>query len=150
MPMSTAPSNAPDALRLAGALVLMMRALEQHMRTCDEGDTLTLTELGLMSQIERGVDRPSSVARALRLDPARITHITDRVAALGYVARTVDPLDRRGWRLSLTEKGAQRLQEGRTDLRGAMEKLLDGLSQEERMGLAEGLEGVRRALEAVS
>lgn len=148
MTMSTAPSNAPDALRLVGALILLVRALEQRMRarSCEGGEALTLTELGLLGQIERGVDQPSLVARALRLDPARITHVTDRLAAQSYIARAVDPIDRRRWRLSLTEKGGQRLQEGRADLRAAMETLLDGLSPQERTGLTDGLEGVRRVL----
>jgi hypothetical protein len=56
-------------------------ALEQYMRSAAAGDTLTLTQLGLLGQIEGGIDRPSLVARALRLDRARITHVTDRVAA---------------------------------------------------------------------
>jgi hypothetical protein len=38
---STAPSNVPDALHLAGALVLLVRALEQHMRSGAMGDTYT-------------------------------------------------------------------------------------------------------------
>ena len=105
-----------------------------------------IAELGVLAQIDRGVDLPSQVARALRLDPARVTHLTDRLVARGYIERTIDPQDRRCWRLHLTALGAQRLAEGRGDVSVAMETLLDGLSEEERAGLIRGLEGVRRVL----
>jgi hypothetical protein len=73
---STALSTAPDALQLAGALVLLVRALEQYVRSAAAGDTWTLTQLGLLGQIECRIDRPSLVARALRLDRARIPRPT--------------------------------------------------------------------------
>ena len=139
-------STSPDALRLAGTLLLLVRALDQRLRL--SGETLALTDISVLHQIDRGVDLPSLVARALRLDPARVTQITDRLAAKGYLERTADQVDRRCWRLHLTEAGAQRLDEGRAALRTAMGTLLDGLSEEEQAGLVGGLEGARRALDA--
>lgn len=137
-------STGPDALRLAGTLLLLVRALDQRLRL--SGETLALTDIGVLHQINRGVDLPSLVARTLRLDPARVTQITDRLAAKGYLQRTVNPDDRRCWRLHLTAAGAQRLEEGRTALRTAMGTLLEGLSDQERAGLVGGLEGAHRAL----
>lgn len=138
------PSTGPDALRLAGTLLLLVRALDQRLRL--SGETLALTDISVLHQIDRGVDLPSLVARALRLDPARVTQITDRLAAKGYLERTIDQADRRCWRLHLTPAGAQCVQEGRAALRTAMSTLLEGLSEEERAGLVSGLEGALRAL----
>ena len=69
---STALSNAPDALHLAGALVLLLRALEQYMRSAAAGDTLTLMQLGLLGQIEPGIDRPSRW-RVLSVSTGRVS-----------------------------------------------------------------------------
>jgi DNA-binding MarR family transcriptional regulator len=139
-------SIAPDALRVAGTLIILVRALEQQLRAASGADALALTDIGVLGQIDRGVDLPSQVARALRLDPARVTHVTDRLVAHGYVARTIDPNDRRCWRLQLTDLGRQRLAEGRRDVTASMERLLEGLSDGEREQLIAILEGVRRHL----
>ena len=147
--MGRASVSAPalDGLRLVGTLMLLVRTLEQRARQMAGADDLTITHLGLLGQIDRGTDCPSQVARALRLDPARVTHVTDRLVALGYVARAVDPNDRRRWRLSLTTAGEQRLAAGRRDTLAAVETLLTGLSEEERDAVAVGVAGIRRELD---
>src|SRR5256885_1845042 len=144
MPADIPMSTTPDALYYAGTLVRLVRALDQQLRAATGPDPLTTTELGGLGQIDHGGDLPSLLARALRLDPARVTHVADRLVARGYIVREVDPRDRRCWRLHLTALGRQRLEEGRADVRAAMEALLAGLSAEERAGLLRGLEGVRR------
>jgi DNA-binding MarR family transcriptional regulator len=137
-------STRPDALYYAGTLLRLVRALDQRLRAATGPDPLTTTELSVLGHIDHGVDLPSLLARTLRLDPARVTHVADRLVARGYIGRAVDARDRRCWRLHLTPLGRQRLEEGRADIRAAMESLLGGLSEEERAGLLRGLEGVRR------
>ena len=144
MPAHLPMSTTPDALYYAGTLVRLVRALDQQLRAATGPDSLTTTELGVLGQIDHSVDLPSLLARTLRLDPARVTHVADRLVARGYIAREVDPKDRRCWRLRLTPLGRQRLEEGRADVRAVMEVLLGGLTEEERAGLLRGLEGVRR------
>lgn len=139
-------STGSDALHLAGSLVLLVRALEQRLRASADAEALTLTELGILGQVDRGVEAPSQIARRLRLDPARVTHVTDRLVGAGYVARESDPDDRRRCRLRLTDAGTARLRKGRRNLSKATEMLLGDLSPDERAGLVEGLDGVRRVL----
>jgi DNA-binding MarR family transcriptional regulator len=139
-------STEVDALRLAGSLVQLARALDQALRAATSDNPLTLAELGVLSNVNRGVDAPTLIARALRLDPARITHVTDKLVACGYLERAPDPEDRRRWRLGLTDRGMARLRAGRSDTGAAMEALLAGLTPEELAGLMLGLEGVRREL----
>lgn len=139
-------STAAEALRLAGSALLFVRALEQHLRAHGDEPPLTLIEMGVLGQIERGIDLPSLVARTLRLDPARVTHIIDRMVRDSLVERSLDVQDRRRWRLALTAEGVMRLSTGRDSLLATLDALLANLSLAERAGLAEGLEAVRREL----
>lgn len=151
MTLQGSTSTTPDTLhnlRLAGTLVRLVRLLDHRLRQAGGAPALTLAELSVLHQIDRGVDLPSLVARALRLDPARVTQITDRLAGQSHLERTPDPLDRRCWRLHLTASGVQRLEQGRAELHATTETLLEGLSAEERAGLIVGMEGVRRVLDA--
>ncbi|HEY8742893.1 MAG TPA: MarR family transcriptional regulator, partial [Chloroflexota bacterium] len=110
-------------------------------------DGLSIGDLGLLGQIDRGADCPSELARSLRMDPARVTHVTDRLVALGYVTRASDLVDRRRWRLSLTQSGAARLADCRAETVSAVEALIQGLSLEERDAVAIGVTGIRRVLD---
>ena len=139
-------STAPDALHLTGALLLLVRAVDQRFRAETGTRGLTLSDIGVLGQIERGVDGPSQIARVLRLDPARVTHLVDRLVTHGCIVREDDPSDRRRCHLRLTALGREQLERGRADARAAMESLLDGLSAEERAGLRQGLAGVCRVL----
>jgi DNA-binding MarR family transcriptional regulator len=146
MPRQDSVSTRADALREVGTLVLLLRAIDQRLRSGSGPDALTLAELGVLGQVARGSDSPSIVARTLRLDPARVTHLVDRLVEHGSITRGVDADDRRRWRLQLTAHGSESLAEGRATTRAAMEALLEGLTAEERDGLALGLEGARRVL----
>lgn len=145
-----AVSTASDALHLSGVLIRLVRALDQRFRALAGRSALTLPELGVLGQIDRGVDAPSQIARALRLDPARVTHLVDRLVTLDHIARAVDQRDRRRTTLRPTALGMARLEKGRADARAAMTSLLEGLTEEERNGLVRGLDGVHRVLAAMA
>lgn len=147
--MTTSPSHSEgirDALRIAGTVALLSRTLDAALRR--ETDGLGLADLSTLGQVERGVDLPSAVARRLRLDPGRITRITDRLVDLGYMRREEDAADRRRSRLVLTEPGRERIRVGRDRLASIMNGLLDGLAAPERDDLAAGLEALRVQLDA--
>lgn len=137
------------ALRLAGTLLLLVRALDQRLRQASPIDKLSISDLSVLSQIDRGYHLPSALARNLQLDPARVTRIVDRLVIIGYVLRGADRADRRRCPLYLTESGGQRLIEARVVLSAAMENLLSALGDEERAGLTRALEQVRCMLECL-
>lgn len=147
MALPTAPSSSSDLLRMAGTLALLMRSLDQRVRAAGQAEALSIADLSVLRQIERGVDLPSTVARALRLDPARLTHIADRLVERGYIERALDAEDRRRWRLRLTETGVARLRQGRADIMAIMDDVLAGITAEERAELAHALQAVRRVLD---
>ena len=139
-------SDEVDALGLAGGLLYFLRILDQQVRLSSREDGLSLAEISVLGAVAVGHDTPSSVARAVRLDPARITHISDRLVSLGYLRREIDQVDRRRWRMSLTAAGDTRAHEGRSDVECAMRRLLAGLTQSEVDGMINGLEGIQRVV----
>jgi DNA-binding MarR family transcriptional regulator len=144
---ATHAASSADALRTAGTLILLARALDRDLRQLGPDDALTLQELSVLGYVHRGHDLPSTLARSLRLDPGRVTRITDRLAVLGFLDRAGDSTDRRRCLLSLTPSGVDRLARAREDMAGIMTELLDGLTDEERRALTLGLEGARRLVE---
>ena len=139
-----------DALHLARTVLRLAQRLDQEIRRAQGVDGLSLAELGVLGQIDRGHDLPSVLARELHLDPPRVTRIADRLVSLGYIRRESDPADRRRCRLQLTLMGRERLVQGRAGAESAMAVLLEDLSDEEHAGLTIGLEGVRRVLGIVA
>jgi DNA-binding MarR family transcriptional regulator len=146
MTLPTPASNAIDPLRAAGVLVRLTRMLDQHLRALEREDGLSLAEMGVLGEISRGTHLPSAIARAARLDPARVTRVVERLVTLGLVTREAGTRDRRQSLLALTPAGATRLEQGRTDLREAMAVLLDALTPQQRTALAVALDGVQAVL----
>ena len=139
-------SDEVDALGLAGGLLKFARILDQQVRLARPEDGLNLAELSVLGAVAAGHDTPSAIARAVRLDPARITHISDRLVSLSYLRREPDQLDRRRWRMHLTTTGEKRAEDGRSDVDTSMRRLLVGLTQAEIDGMLRALEGIRRVV----
>lgn len=66
---------------------------------------LSLRQLTVLFRIREGADSPGTLARRLRISPAVVTGLLDRLEQAGYLHRLADPGDRRRIRLALTESG---------------------------------------------
>lgn len=135
-----------DVLRMLGTMLRFVRVVNRRFRESGCPD-LTLSDLSVLAQIERGIDLPSVIADTLFLDRPRVSRITDQLVAHGYLVRSVDPEDRRRSRLSLTESGMELLREGRRHVVSATDSVLGPLSAEERERLTESLASVHPLLE---
>ncbi|HXT37858.1 MAG TPA: MarR family transcriptional regulator [Chloroflexota bacterium] len=135
----------PDALWQVGAMLRLLRAVDQQLRAATP-PALSLSELSVLSQVRQGRTLPSQIARALGADPARVTHLVSRLVAAGALTRTLDPSDRRCWRLGVTGHGEMLLDAGRDSMQAALKSLLACLTDEERTAMSVGLAGVRRVL----
>ena len=135
----------PDALWQVGAMLRLLRAVDQQLRVASP-EALSLGELSVLSQVRQGRILPSQIARALGADPARVTHLVSRLVAADALTRTLDPADRRCWRLAITDHGVALLESGRVSMQTALESLLVCLTDEERSAMSVGLAGVRRVL----
>jgi DNA-binding MarR family transcriptional regulator len=131
---------------MAGTLIRTMRFVDDRVRR-DSPDSLGVTELGVLGHIERGVDLPSGLARALRIDPSKVTRIVDQLVGHGYVERGIDSQDRRRCPLTLTDIGKSRLSEGRNTVKRTMDTLLERLPAGERDRLSDTLEHLREVLD---
>lgn len=66
---------------------------------------LSLRQLSALQGIREGISSPGELARRLRVTPAVVTGLLDRLERRGYVRREVDAEDRRRLRLALTDSG---------------------------------------------
>ena len=83
--------------------------------------------------------RQVELADMLDIEPITLSRIVDRLQEAGLVQRTPDPVDRRAWRLQVTEKAQPLI----ADLRS----LADGLKDDAFQGVtSEELESMRGAL----
>lgn len=135
-----------DSIRMAGTLIRALRFIDDRMRSHDS-DSLGVSELGILGQIERGVDLPSGLARSLRIDPSKITRMVDHLVSHGYVERGFDALDRRRCPLSLTAAGKTRLEQGRIAVEATMDILLERLPRDDQERLAGALDRLRDVLD---
>src|SRR5215212_11279865 len=69
------------------------------------GQGLSLRQLAVLYLIREGAVFPSELARQLRISPAVVTGLLDRLAQRGYLQRLADASDRRRLRLALTDAG---------------------------------------------
>lgn len=135
-----------DSLHLTGTLVRIVRFADRGLRAGLTED-LGVNELGVLGTIDKGIDLPSAIARSLRLDPARVTRVTDHLVQQGLIERGADATDRRRCPLSLTSAGKKRLTQGRAVLTQSMLSLLDSVSPEQRNHLVGGLNQLRDVLD---
>lgn len=91
----------------------------------------------------------SDLANVLELGKAPLGGLLDRLEAAGLVERRSDPIDRRAKRICLSSKGMQLIAEMSHQSHVMSERMLEGLSAEDRTGLADMLMRVKRNLQAI-
>jgi DNA-binding MarR family transcriptional regulator len=69
------------------------------------GQDLSLRQLAVLYLVREGAVFPSELARQLRISPAVVTGLLDRLEQRGYLGRLADSSDRRRLRLALTDAG---------------------------------------------
>jgi DNA-binding MarR family transcriptional regulator len=82
---------------------------------------------------------PSELSDMLMMSRAGMTNRLDRLEAAGFIERTLDPADRRSFRITLTEAGLKVINEAMTDHAANMHRLARGLSEQEMTALSTGL-----------
>ena len=136
-----------DDLRWAmRRLVRLSGLLEPH----DHGGLrVTLSEvmaLGELAEVEAMSQQ--DLAALLGLEKSTVSRLAAGLEARGWLARERDPANRRFYRLRLTDDGRAAADRIGKDLSSHHEKLLSELTPSELQGLAIGLAGLARALDA--
>ncbi|WP_395812148.1 MarR family winged helix-turn-helix transcriptional regulator [Archangium minus] len=113
------------------------------------GGELSLRQLTVLYAIREGISSPRHLARRLRVTPAVITGLLDRLERHGYVRREADPDDRRRLRMVLTEAGLTVGQQVQQALANDLATQFASASPTELKALDRALDLVERALVAL-
>src|SRR5512136_1995078 len=127
----------------------MNRAIRE--RTPDSWVKLNLTIAQLKSLFyisQHGKLNPSALASGIRVTPANVTGIVDRLVEQGLLTRTADADDRRVSWLTLTDKGKTLIDDLREGRAQEMRRILDELTEAELAIVAHGFELVAAGAEA--
>ena len=109
---------------------------------------LTIPQLKSLFYISRhGRVNLSGLASGIRVTPANVTGIVDRLVEQGLLTRTPDPDDRRVSWLSVTDRGKTLINDLREGRVQEMRRILDKLTEEELSTVARSFELVARAAE---
>ena len=83
------------------------------------------------------------LAELLDVEPITVCRMVDRLQEAGLVERRTDPADRRSWRLFLTPRAHDLLDELRPLADALIEDALTGIDQDERKQLRDLLDRIR-------
>lgn len=109
----------------------------------------SLRQLAVLYALRQGPSSPGQLARRLRVTPAVITGLLDRLERHGYVRREADPEDRRRLRLVVTESGLAVSQEVRLALAEEVATQFETASSAELNELGRALDLLQRTLGAL-
>lgn len=135
-----------STLRLIRLVPRLHRWAVERVQARHLGQGLSLRQLAVLSAIRDGLASPSQVARRLRVTPAVVTGLVDRMERRGYVRREAEPGDRRRLRLVLTKTGLDVGQEIQQTLAEELAGQLSGVSPTEARELSRSLELLERTL----
>jgi len=128
-----------ESLRLWLRLLSCSTLVENHIRQGLQREfSTTLPRFDLMAQLERCPEglKMGELSKRLMVTGGNVTGITDLLEKEGLVARVVDPLDRRAFRVKLTPGGQRLFKKMAADHERWVVDLFDGLPSKGKQQLA--------------
>jgi len=127
---------------------LLRKRLEQRARAAGIG--LSRAQWQVLANIARceGVNQ-AGLASILDIEPITLVRLLDRLEAMGFVERRLDPRDRRQRNLFLTDRAWPELERVRELGATVREEALAGLDAEARRRLLTELGGIKANLQAI-
>ncbi len=119
---------------------LIRRAFDEKARTI--GVTRPQWQVLTLLSLHEGINQ-GGLADVLEVEPITLGRMIDRLQDAALVERRPDPADRRAWRLFLTEKARQLLEQLQPLAVEMIEASLDGVSPEGRSAMTQGLQRMR-------
>ncbi|MFM5884037.1 MAG: MarR family winged helix-turn-helix transcriptional regulator [Novosphingobium sp.] len=119
---------------------MLRRAFDARVRAL--GMTSPQARLLLILHVNEG-ENQGFYAERLEVEPISLTRMIDRMEDSGLVERHRDPADRRAWRLHLTDRSRDVIDQVRNCLVGLEDEMLVGLNTAQRAELANVLETIR-------
>ncbi len=116
---------------IGGIVVRFQDATQRHDEAVGEVFGLGPAERLCLAFLWDGAKTASAIARQVRLTPAAVTALIDRLEARGFVRRRADPQDRRKVLVEAAEETAQVIAEAYSPLQQAGEAALSNYSEDE-------------------
>ena len=133
----------PDPLEAAlqeWVAVFMRRSMRSFIRYARENG-LSMSQVNALFHIHRASGSGvTDLGEHLGISNAAVSQLLERLVQQGLILRCEDPADRRAKKLTLTEKGAQTLQEGIHARQGWLHDLAQTLSPAEKEQVAAALQ----------
>lgn len=134
------PALSPWTLEILGRIERLTLLFRGAMRPQERDYGLSAGELDVLAtlRLEGPPYRltPTAITARLVITSGGLTKRLDRLEAGGLVERRPDPSDRRGWLISLTDKGRELFNRVAVVLTASGESFLVGLDTSEREALA--------------
>jgi DNA-binding MarR family transcriptional regulator len=128
-----------------GTMMLLLRLSKAvHKQSTEELLGMKMRELMLLSYLRGRPALQQQLCESLWLDPNNCVLLLNELEEQGFIERRRDPTDRRRHVVDLTDKGRVALERGEAAREGLEDKVLAGLTDDERSTLRELL---RKALE---
>ena len=128
---------------LADTSRLMRRAFDARARSI--GVTRPQWQVLVTLKRHEGINQ-GGLAEQLDVEPITVCRMVDRLQEAGLVERRADAADRRSWRLHLTPRAHDLLDQLRPMADAMIEEALDGIIETDRQKLTTLLEQVRQNL----
>lgn len=128
------------AYLLSDSARLLRRAFDARVR--ELGMTSPQARLLLILNVTEG-EKQGFYAERLEVEPISLTRMIDRMEESELIERRRDPADRRAWRLFLTDRSREVIDEVRAKLAGLEDEMVSGLAPAQREALARFLEAIR-------
>jgi DNA-binding MarR family transcriptional regulator len=124
-----------SAMEVFGRLGRLTRVLEPVVEAVFARHGLRQGEFDVLAALRRSGEPytliPSALSDTLMMSRAGMTNRLDRLEAAGLVDRTLDPADRRSFRIALTDEGKRVIDATVTDHAANLTRLVSGLSTDD-------------------
>ncbi|HUR00972.1 MAG TPA: MarR family transcriptional regulator [Nonomuraea sp.] len=135
-----------SAMAVFGRIAMVSRVAEAAVEQVFARHGLRQGEFDVLSALRRGGSPytliPSELSATLMMSRAGMTNRLDRLEAAGLVERSLDPADRRSFRIALTEEGRRVIDAALTEHAANLARLASGLSPDDAAALARVLRGL--------
>jgi DNA-binding MarR family transcriptional regulator len=124
-------------------LPVLRRWITARVQQSGDDGELSVRQYAALRDIKEGTTSPGELARQWQVTPAVLTGVIDRLERRDLVRREIDPLDRRRFRLALTDCGLVASEAIERVLVGDLARQLAAIPDVEKAELGRSLELLR-------
>jgi len=137
-----------DALEIFRTLFSLVMRFSSYLPSNEEVSDMKTTELYAFLYVALfGPKKMKEIAEFLSTTKSNVTNVVDSLEKRGLVVREMDPVDRRTYRVVLTEKGKKIFEEILSNFESLLKSVLEKFSEEDFKVVSEGF---NRMVEALS